>query len=124
MIKLHNSPAEEIPPTKIAPEPEVSKFPDKALKQKMNEAPDLSDPIIKQESSPIGFDDSTRPDFKWSDATHILKDLSLSYVVLGDYVVIMNDHEDVTFSGEPYIALQLWFNTKTGKVLNHSCKAM
>ena len=83
----------------------------------MNEASNLSDPIIKQESFPIGLDESARPDFKRSDATHILKDLSLSYVVLGDYVVIMNDHEDVTFSGEPYIALQLWFNTKTGNVI-------
>ena len=88
-----------------------------ALRQKINVASNLSWHGIKQESSSIGFDDSPSPDFKWSDAKHILKDLSLSYVALGDYVVIMNDREDVTFSGEPYIALQLWFNTKTGKVI-------
>ena len=114
-MKLHNSTTGEFPLNKIAAE--AYKVPREALKQKENEAEKLPVPVIIQENNPIDFEDVTTPNFQWSNVTHILKGLGLSHAVIGDYVVIMNEREDVTFSGEPYIALQVWFNTRTGKII-------
>ena len=105
MIKLHNSSGGEIPPREI--ETEDFKVSDQDLIQKAGGATNQLVPLIKQENNLLGFE----------DVTNILKDLCLSYVVVGDYVIIMNNREDVTFSGEPYIALQVWFNTRTGKIM-------
>ena len=43
-----------------------------------------------------------------------LKVLSLNSFQMGDYIVIMNGEADITILGEPYLALQVWLNTKSG----------
>ena len=62
--------------------------------------------------------DSAQPEFDLSEATSVLNALALTSVTLGDYLVVMNNQEDATISGEPYLALQLWLNMKSGKVIN------
>ena len=56
--------------------------------------------------------------FSLNDAISALKVLSLNSVTLGDYLVVLNNREDVTVCAEPYLALQLWLNFKSGKVMN------
>ena len=51
------------------------------------------------------------------EALTILGRLSLRWVTVGGYVVIMNSQVDATIGGEPYLALQLWFNVKSGKII-------
>ena len=83
----------------------------------MNEVQNMSSCEIKTENLTVGIENNSRLDFQLSDLTDVLKRLSLSFVVIGEYLVIMNDKEDITFSGEPYIAMQVWLNTRTGKVI-------
>ena len=83
----------------------------------MNEVQNMSSCEIKTENLTVGIENNSRLDFQFSDLTDVLKRLSLSFVVIGEYLVIMNDKEDITFSGEPYIAMQVWLNTRTGKVI-------
>ena len=47
----------------------------------------------------------------------ILGNLSLRWVTTGEYIVVMNSHVDATIGGEPFLALQLWFNVKSGKII-------
>ena len=47
-----------------------------------------------------------------------LDNLSLIWVTIGDYIVVMNDKIDATIGGEPYLARQLWFNVKSGKIIS------
>ena len=39
-------------------------------------------------------------------------------MTIGDYFVVMNSKIDATISGEPYLALKLWFNMKSGKIIS------
>ena len=59
-----------------------------------------------------------RTEFSHSDVMLALEALCLTSVKLGDYLVIMNAIEDTTIGGEPYIALQLWLNMMSGKVIS------
>ena len=52
------------------------------------------------------------------EAMEALNMLSLASVTIGDYLVITNKKEDVTIAGEPYIALQLWLNVRSGRVIS------
>ena len=58
------------------------------------------------------------PDLKWEEALCALSALSLTWVKLGDYVIVMNGEMDVVIGGEPHIALQLWFNMKSCQFLS------
>ena len=62
--------------------------------------------------------DPAQPEFDLSEAMSVLQALALTSVTLGDYLVVMNNQEDATISGEPYLALQLWLNMKSGRVIN------
>ena len=57
-------------------------------------------------------------EFKWNEVLSALATLSLKYVALGDYIVVLNGQIDATIAGEPYLALQLWLNMKSGKVIS------
>ena len=60
----------------------------------------------------------SKPLFNFHDAMSALNMLSLTSVTIGDYLVITNNREDVTICGEPYLALQLWLNVRSGKVIS------
>ena len=55
--------------------------------------------------------------FRWNEVSGALTALCLKYVKFGTYIVVMNDRIDVTIGGEPHLALQLWFNMKSGKAI-------
>ena len=54
---------------------------------------------------------------KVDEVMSILGNLSLRWVTTGDYIVAMNSQVDATIGGEPYLALQLWLNAKSGKII-------
>ena len=55
--------------------------------------------------------------FNLEEVKDVVKALSLNSVTMGDYEVIMNSVEDITILGEPYLALQLWLNMRSGKFM-------
>ena len=63
---------------------------------------------------PVCKSEGSQPQFNLDDAIGALKVLSLNSVTFGDYLVVLNDHEDAMICGEPYLALQLWLNLKSG----------
>ena len=56
-------------------------------------------------------------ELKWNEVIRALTNLSLTWVTIGDYVVVMNGKVDATIGGEPYLALQLWLNLKSGRFI-------
>ena len=72
------------------------------------------------DSSGSKFNDcnGSQLEFKWNEVLSTLATLSLKYVALGDYIVVLNGQIDATIAGEPYLALQLWLNIKSGKVIS------
>ena len=85
--------------------------------------PDLEDEPQKEEEPErkpniLGGFDGQSPCFSRKEALAILEALSLNYATLGDYLVVMNGKVDATICGEPYMALQLWFNTVSGKCIS------
>ena len=57
-------------------------------------------------------------EIKWTEVENALTDLNLKWVTMGDYIVVMKNKCDVSIGGEPYLVLQLWFNVKSGKIIN------
>ena len=47
-----------------------------------------------------------------------LQSLSLTWAPVGDYLVIMNSESDVDICGEPYLAMQIWLNLRSGKFIS------
>ena len=78
------------------------------------------DPEKQVESMPheLGDYSAKKPDFDHSEATAVLRALSLNFGIFGDFLVVMNGKADVIISGEPYLALQLWFNMVSGKLIS------
>ena len=56
-------------------------------------------------------------ELKLSDVANVLHSLSLKWVTVGKYIVVMNGKIDVELDGEPYLALQSWLNIKTGTII-------
>ena len=56
-------------------------------------------------------------EFNWEEALHAISTLSLTFANLGNYVIILNEDIDVIIHGEPYTAIQLWFEKKSCKFL-------
>ena len=56
-------------------------------------------------------------EIKWTELENALSDMCLKWIIMGDYVVVMNNKCDVTIGGEPFLVLQLWFNVKSGKII-------
>ena len=56
-------------------------------------------------------------EFQWNKVSSVLSNLSLTSVTIGDYIVVLNSKYDAVISEEPYLALQLWFNLKSGKII-------
>ena len=57
-------------------------------------------------------------EFKWNQVQDALANLPVTWLKIGDYVVVMNDKLDMMIGGEPYLAMQLWFNIKSGKIIS------
>lgn len=68
--------------------------------------------------TPVENLDGSKPLLDFHEAMGALNMLSLASVTIGDYLVITNNREDVTIAGEPYLALQLWLNVRSGKVIS------
>ena len=45
-------------------------------------------------------------ELQWGEVIRALTNLSLAWVTIGDYIVVMNSKIDATIGGEPYLALQ------------------
>ena len=60
---------------------------------------------------------SSRPDFEADDASVMLETLSLTSFLRNDYIIVTRPDFDVTVYGEPYIALMLFYNIKSGQYL-------
>merc|ERR1712066_1054931 len=52
------------------------------------------------------------------EAAGILSSLSLTSVMIGDFLVVMRSEFDLSISGEPYIGLALLLNLKSGRYLS------
>ena len=62
----------------------------------------------------VPVDEELRRDFGISEIMLVLRELSLSSLLLGDYLVILRSDFDIIISGEPYLATMCLFNLKTG----------
>ena len=58
-----------------------------------------------------------KPLFHVNEATTILESMSLTSFLFRDYLIVMRSDFDVTISDEPYIALTLLYNTKSGRFM-------
>ena len=57
-------------------------------------------------------------DFDRKELKSALRSLCLTWAPVGDYLVIMNGEVDSNICGEPYLAMQLWLDLKTGKYIS------
>ena len=57
-------------------------------------------------------------ELKWNEVQGALGNLPLTWVTIGDYIVINNNKPDMMIGGEPYIALQLWLDVKYGRIIS------
>ena len=56
--------------------------------------------------------------FSWYEISRALAQLSLKWVTLSHYVVVMSGQVDAEIGGEPYLALQLWLDTRSGRFMS------
>ena len=68
--------------------------------------------INKNQASTSSF-----PEFSRVEASSMLETLSLASIFREDYVIVMRPDFDVTLYGEPYIALMLFYNMKSGQYM-------
>ena len=65
------------------------------------------------------FDKPNGPQlFSWYEISRALAQLSLKWVTLSHYVVVMSGQVDAEIGGEPYLALQLWLDTRSGRFMS------
>ena len=57
-------------------------------------------------------------ELKWNEVQDALGNLPVTWAKTGDYIVIMNNKPDMMVGGEPYLALQLWFDIRSGKIIS------
>ena len=62
--------------------------------------------------------DETKCQFDLEEAKGILASLSLTSVSFEDYLIILRSEFDVSILGQPYLALMLLFNVKSGKYIS------
>ena len=75
-------------------------------------------PAEGSDQKKIEGSEGSKPLLNLHEAMGALNMLSLASVTIGDYVVVTNSREDVTIAGEPYLALQLWLNVRSGRVIS------
>ena len=75
----------------------------------------LNQPTKSEIMQEVQADEESRRDFGISEIMLVLRELSLSSLLLGDYLVILRSDFDLFISGEPYLASMCLFNLKTGK---------
>ena len=73
--------------------------------------------IADMEEDTAGAMLSNERGLKHSEVVTALGSLSLTWVSVGDYLVIMSGQVDAEICSEPYLALQLWLNIKSGKFI-------
>ena len=56
-------------------------------------------------------------ELKWNKVQDALVNLPLTWATIGDYIIVMNNKPDIMIGGEPHLALQLWFNTRSGQII-------
>ena len=58
-----------------------------------------------------------KPKCDLTEAKMALVELSLTSVMYGDYLVVLNSDFDLVVAGEPQLALMLLFNIRTGRFM-------
>ena len=58
-----------------------------------------------------------KPKCDLTEAKMALVELSLTSVMYGDYLVVLNSDFDLVVAGEPQLALMLLFNVRTGRFM-------
>ena len=61
--------------------------------------------------------DSSGPSLDLDEMRTALAEMSLASITIGEYLVVMNADFDVVLYGEPYLALTLLLNTRSGQFL-------
>ena len=61
--------------------------------------------------------EEAEPLFCQEEATKILQSMSLTSFLFHDYLIVMRSDFDLTISDEPYIALTLLLNRKSGRFM-------
>ena len=69
------------------------------------------------DSSQLNLETSTELIQVLPEYLSVIREMSLSSLVLGDYLVIVKSNFDMVLSGEPYLALMLLLNTGTEKYI-------
>ena len=66
------------------------------------------------------FDKLNRPhlEFGLDEISSALTKLSLKWVTLSHYIVVMSGRIDAVISGEPFLTLQLWLDTRSGRFMS------
>ena len=87
---------------------------------KKEEEMEMDSENLFEESNPqhLEIHSAQKPDFDCHEAAAVLKALSFNFGTFGDYLVVMNRKPDIIIDGEPYLALQLWFNMLSGKIIS------
>ena len=62
--------------------------------------------------------ETAESEFKWNQVQDAIDTLPLTWAKTGDYIVVMNTKPDILMGGEPYLALQLWFDIRSGKIIS------
>ena len=62
--------------------------------------------------------DTEKSELKWNQVQDALGSLPLTWASIGYYVIIMNKKPDMMIGGEPYLALQLWYDRRCGKIIS------
>ena len=56
-------------------------------------------------------------EIKWTELEKALTESCLKWVTIDDYVLVTNNKCDMMIGGEPYLALQVWLNIRSGKII-------
>ena len=70
--------------------------------------------LVTEQDEPV-LCDETKCQFDLEEAKGILASLSLTSVTFEDYLIVLRSEFDVNILGQPYLALMLLFNVKSGK---------
>ena len=70
--------------------------------------------LVQEGDEPLSCQEH-KCEFDLEEAKGILASLSLTSVTFEDYLIVMRSEFDVNILGQPYLALMLLFNIKSGK---------
>ena len=73
--------------------------------------------LVTEQDEPVMYDE-TKCQFEIEEAKGILASLSLTSVTFEDYLIVLRSEFDVNILGQPYLALMLIFNVRSGMYSN------